>query len=117
MSLCREILRRIADSPMLNGAEEPSVEGRSADEITYQTHIMVQAGLIEALADGFIGSGISYGSLRLTWEGNDFLDAARDDTVWNTARARIAKAGGSFTFDLLLAMCKAVIKEKTGLDL
>ena len=115
MDLCREILRQIADSP--KEVVEAAVEGRSDDEIAYQMHIMVQANLIEAVVAKNGRGGVVYRSMGLTWKGNEFLDAARDDTVWTKAKARFAKAGGAFTFDLLLAVCKAVISERTGLPL
>jgi hypothetical protein len=109
-------MRQIADNPMLDAPAKVVVEGRSNDEINYQLHILRQAGLIEAIDFSTLG-GVAYRPLRLTWEGNEFLDAAHDDTIWNRAKDRFGKAGGALTFDLLLAACKAQIGEMTGLDL
>jgi hypothetical protein len=116
LDLCREILRQIGDSPNLNATVEVAVEGRSEDEITYQLHIMRQAGLIEAV-DASSMDGTVYLDPRLTWKGNEFLDATSNNTVLNKAKEKLAQAGGAFTFDLLLAACKAVIRDRTGLDL
>ena len=116
MDLCREILRQIAECPNLNAPVEVAVEGRSDDEITYQLHIMRRAGLIEAV-DASSMDGIAYLDPRLTWKGNEFLDVTSDNTVLNKAKEKLAQAGGAFTFDLLLAACKAVIRDRTGLDL
>jgi hypothetical protein len=116
MDLCREIMRQIAGSRSLHGPAEISVEGRSEDEITYQLHILRQAELIEAIDFSSL-DGMAYKPIRLTWKGNEFLDAASDDTIWNRAKDRFGKAGGALTFDLLLAACKAQISELTGLDL
>ena len=116
MDLCREIMRQIADSRTLDAPVKVAVEGRSDDEITYQLHILRQAGLIEAIDLTTLG-GMAHRPLRLTWDGNEFLDATRDDTIWNRAKAGFGKAGGALTFDLLLAACKAQIGELTGLDL
>ena len=116
MDLCREIMQQIADSPSLNERVEVAVEGRSDDEVTYQLHIMRQAELVEAI-DCSSKEGMAYIPLRLTWKGNEFLDAARDDTVWNKAKGRFAKTAGAITFDLLLAACKAEISARTGLEL
>jgi hypothetical protein len=92
------------------------VEGRSDDEVTYQLHIMGQAELVE-LTKLTKMSGMACKPLRLTWKGNDFLDAALDDTVWNRAKGRFARTAGALTFDLLLAALKAEISEHTGLKL
>jgi Hypothetical protein (DUF2513) len=116
MDLCREIVRQIAESPVVDAPIKIAVEGRSDDEISYQLHILRQAGLIEAI-DVSSADGMAYIPLRLTWNGNEFLDAARDDTVWNRAKARFSSVAGALTFDLVLAACKAEIKELTGLEL
>lgn len=39
-------------------------------------------------------------SIKLTWEGHEFLDAAREDTRWNKAKEVAAKTG-SLTFSML----------------
>jgi Hypothetical protein (DUF2513) len=116
MDLCREILRQIAASPTPHAPVEVAVEGRSPDEINYHLHIMRQAELIEAIDFTKLGE-LAYKPLRLTWKGNEFLDASRDDTIWNKAKARLGNAGGALTFDLVLAACKAAIREATHLDL
>jgi hypothetical protein len=114
MDLCREIMRQIADSPILNAPVEVAVEARSDDEITYHLHILRQAELIEAVNMSSL-DGMAYKPLRLTWKGSEFLDAARDDTVWNQAKARFGKAAGALTFDLLLAVLQEEIKNRIGL--
>jgi hypothetical protein len=116
IDLCREILRQIADSPSVDAPVEVAAEGRSDDEITYQLHILRQAELIEAVNMSSF-SGMAYKPLRLTWKGNEFLDAARDDTIWNRAKGRFVGAAGALTFDLLLAALKAEIRTRVGLDL
>lgn len=60
---------------------------------------------------------MAYMPQRFTWRGNEFLDAARDDTVWNRAKARFADTAGALKFDLVAAACKAEIARCTGLDL
>jgi Hypothetical protein (DUF2513) len=114
LDLCREILRQIADSPSLNAPIEIAVERRSDDEITYQLHIMTQEGLIEAVKMTSL-SGMAYKPFRLTWKGNEFLDAARDDKIWNRTKARFIEAGGALTFDLVLEILKEGIRNQIGL--
>jgi hypothetical protein len=114
--LCREILRQMAEFPSLNARMEIVVDGRSDEEITYQLHIMAQADLVELINMSTL-DGMADQPLRLTWKGNEFLDAARDNTVWNRAKGRFAQTAGALTFDLLLAACKAEIRNRTGLEL
>lgn len=38
---------------------------------------------------------------RLTWPGHEFLDAARNETLWTRTKGNLSNAGVSATFDLL----------------
>jgi hypothetical protein len=51
----------------------------------------------------------------LTWKGHDFLDAARNDSIWGKAKDTILKPTVSFTFDLLLQWLKNEAKQRLGL--
>jgi Hypothetical protein (DUF2513) len=116
MDLCREILRRLEENPDPRRPVEIEIEGRSRQEIVYQIHLLWQAGLIEAI-DASTISAMNYRPQRLTWAGHEFLDAARDDTIWRRGKERVLKGAGGLTFDLLLAALKAEIRSRTGLDL
>jgi hypothetical protein len=52
--------------------------------------------------------------LRLTWQGHDFLDASRDETIWNTAKQKFLKPGISWTFSILLDFLKAEAQRQLG---
>ncbi len=59
-------------------------------------------------------------SVRLTWQGHEFLDAVRDPEIWRKTKGGAAEAKG-FTFDLLRDLAKGLIKkqieEYTGVEL
>ena len=87
------------------------------EEIGYHSWLAWDAGL-----------AISTGSIRghtdrheqaiiigLTWEGHDFLDAARDPTTWNATQKSITEKVGTVTFDLLKALLIAAAKDQLGL--
>lgn len=79
--------------------------------------IMKEAGLIigEAVTDvkGIPAKGFI---LRLTWQGHEFLDAARSDTIWRKAQETLLKPAASWSFSLLVEYLKAEAKERLGLD-
>jgi len=55
---------------------------------------------------------------HLTMAGHDFLEAARNDTAWNKAKALAGKAGGTSVGvfkDILTSIIKNEIKKHTGL--
>jgi hypothetical protein len=115
MDLCREILRQMAESPDPNSAPV-KIEDRALGEVNYHLHIMRHAELIEAIDVSDLQE-LNYIPLRLTWKGQEFIEAARNDTVWRKAKGRLIDAAGGLTFDLLLAALKAEIRSQTGLDL
>ena len=49
---------------------------------------------------------------RMTWQGHEFLDAARNETVWQTAKEKMLKPGVSWTFDLLREALTALAKQQ-----
>jgi len=70
-----------------------------------------EAGLIEA--DISNSADAEYKPKRLTWEGHEFLDAARDNRRWEQAKGAMAQAGG-FALDvmkqLLIQYLKAALR-------
>jgi hypothetical protein len=69
-------------------------------EIAYQVHLLRQGGLIEA-EDGSDLQGLAYKPLRLAWHGHEFLDAARNDTIWRKAKVKVLGTVGGLAFDVL----------------
>lgn len=53
--------------------------------------------------------------VALTWEGHEFLDAARSDTVWVKATSTIGQQVGSAGIEVLKALLQATIKGMIGL--
>ena len=88
----------------------------TAIEVVEHIALMIDAGLIEGEAYPSARSpgGGSFIITGLTWKGHDFLDAARNDTVWNATKGRMAKAG-AWTFGLVLEVLKEEAKRHLGL--
>ncbi|MDM5193041.1 DUF2513 domain-containing protein [Bacillus hominis] len=60
---------------------------------------------------GFTENSIQYGgntaeciSSSLTWDGHEFLEAIRNDTVWNKLKQTIAEKGGNIPFEVMKAL-------------
>lgn len=52
---------------------------------------------------------------HLQSEGHEFLDAARNDTIWKKAGEKIKQSGVQVTVSLLEELLKKLLKESLGL--
>lgn len=53
---------------------------------------------------------------RLTMAGHDFLEAAKNDTIWNKAMNTVKEKGGSVTLGVLTQILSALVKQDFGLS-
>lgn len=72
---------------------------------------MEEAGLVKAVITEFLDGTISANVIRLTWDGCEFVDSVRSDTVWNKAKETIIKPAGSFTFSILRDWLRTEIQQ------
>jgi len=88
------------------GSSGLEVEGRSAEEVHFHLYLLKQAGLIEAVEMTAYGDSVPHMMpLWMSWAGYEFLDAARNDGVWNKAKGMLSDKGlgmGFETFKTLL---------------
>ncbi len=62
-----------------------------------------------------VGEPNGAAAIRLTWKGHEFLDAARNNTVWRKALAHVKKAGVAVTLPVLEDLLKKAAKDLLGL--
>ena len=76
------------------------INGYSQEQVSYHVRLLNQAGLIEAinLSDNL---GFRWEPIGLTWQGHEFLDSARDETLWKEAKRQL-KNMGSISLQVLL---------------
>ena len=51
---------------------------------------------------------------RLTWEGHEFLDSIRSDTVWTKTKKRFTEKGIDMSFDLVKSVAQVMVKAALG---
>jgi hypothetical protein len=115
MTLVREILLAIEGHPAGQGPVDVHVPGCSSEVISYHVKIMAEAGLIEAL-NATTMQNFSWKPTMLTWQGHEFLDAVRNDTVWRKTTALIKEKGGSVPFEVVKALAVKVAGSLFGLS-
>ena len=114
--LVRTILKTCADSLEPVDARVFVDDAHPFELVVYHVHIMEEAGLVESRiinAAGLVPVDATVGPL--TWDGNDFLDAVRSDSIWSKTKQRIASTVGSVSFDVLKAVAVKVSTDMLGL--
>ena len=99
----------------VEGEEKPDLSVYSKEQLNYHKALLIEAGLVE----GKVGYGDDKISvvkiIRLTWQGHEFLSAARNSSVWNKAKEMISKANLSLTVPILTEVLTTIIKGQLGL--
>jgi hypothetical protein len=99
--------------------EEPMPELNNYTEGQRICHmaLCIEAGLVDGVVrKNEIGEPNGCVAIRLTWKGHEFLDAARNDTIWKKALGHIKKAGVQVTLPVLEEVLKKAAKELLGLQ-
>lgn len=95
MDLVREILLAIEERENAFEPFRPQIEGYEEAEIAYHIEIMAEADLIHAKGMSRLGGNPTVWMIeRMTWDGHEFLDAARDEGRWEKTKSIINQAGG-----------------------
>ena len=118
MDLARAILLKIEDTlPERKSydAENFEVPDYDHDQVHYHIALLDEAGLIRALNVTGGNSAVPVMiPMSLTWEGHEFIEAARDESIWNKAKGNIVSTGVGLPFDVLKQLLLKLIKEAIG---
>jgi hypothetical protein len=115
MTLVREVLLAIEADSDEPGPMNLEIEGFSPEEVSYHVKIMADAGLLEAI-DASTQEDFSWAPTALTWQGHEFLDAVRNETVWQKTKQLVAEKGGSVPFEVLKALAVKIAGSLFGLN-
>ena len=110
MNLIRQLL-------LLYEGEEPKpdLSEFSEDQQVYHSALLVEAKLVDgSILNDETGYPRGTAVLRLTWDGHEFLDAARNESAWRAIRKKAVTAGVTLTFPILKHLLSRYIQEKLG---
>lgn len=116
LDLIRNILKAVEAVPA--GGVLRELEGfDDVDAPTFNEHValLIDAGYLEGrVVRGNMGIA-AVRVIGLTWQGHDFIAAARDERLWVKAKKAVLGQGAAFTMDLLLGWLKKEISGQLGL--
>lgn len=97
-----------------NELVDPKFDGYNETEVSYHIALLDDAGLLHGQDRSAIGV-FRWSAGTLTWAGHEFVEAVRDDAVWQEALAVTAKAGGGVVFEVLQKALIKVLEQRAGL--
>jgi hypothetical protein len=116
MELVRKILLGMEEHPHGFAPGDFKLGEYSDEQVGYHVHIMVQAGLLCGHDVTPLGSrSPQVRPTSLTWEGHEFLDAARDATRWAKVMKKVKDVGGAVTIAVLQDLLVQRMKGDLGL--
>lgn len=110
MDLVREILLKIEEEHVYTAIYNLKIDGYDMATVAYHCKIMHEAGLISDYGSQPGSNSIySFAVGSLTWEGNDYLDKIRDNSIWKKTKDTIASKGLPLIFDTIKTISNAII--------
>lgn len=102
MDLIRAILLRVEEEYGGISITNLSIEGNSLEEVAVHCKMLKGAGLVASCGINYADNGIySFSVGGLTWDGAEYLDKIRDDSLWEKTKT-IAREGASLSCSILL---------------
>ncbi len=109
--LVRNILFSMeARETTLGNLAPESIEGYNPEVVSYHIYIMEEAGLIEATCFKSSNAPIRCIASSLTWDGHEFLDKIKNETIWVKVKNQIKTKGLDLSFEVIKIAATKVVE-------
>lgn len=100
---------------MIYFLKNPRLSQYSPDDIYYSMEKIVEAGFVELRRVKTLNGPFDGIFIGITWEGHQFLDSIRSDTVWDKAKEKVKTTVGSTSLQVLSSVAISVASKFLGL--
>lgn len=117
IELVRKLLFYFEEKPGFSMVKsgEIHINGYDPSFVAYHVHLLCEAGFLSCervvsttTADRLIDAY----PFRLTWAGHEFLDAARNESIWNQAKGILKEKGISVGVAVLQGLLVSLAKQQ-----
>ena len=113
MDLCRLILFKIEDEYRSTALINLQIDGYDVETIAYHCDLLFEAGLIKSYKPTYASDEIYFFSVgALTWEGHDFLDKIRENSMWNRTKNNIKENALPMTLEVIKSVATSFINDR-----
>lgn len=107
--LIRKILLKLEEkADSTSWLESSEIKSYDKQTVVYHYKLLKNAGLIEAIDLSTVEER-DYAALSLTWQGHEFLDKIRNDSVWNKVKSTVQSKSLDLSFDIIKQVATATI--------
>ena len=107
--IIRKILMKVEQLPTeASEFTSKELEGVDNEAVAYHMRLLLESGLIIGGCRDALGSPFCHAS-RLTWEGHEFLDKIKSETLWQQIKATARSKGIDLSFTVIKGLAKALI--------
>jgi len=110
MELIRKILFTIEEQFLDVAIYNLQIDGYDNKIVAYHCKLLYQAGLNKDYKAQYADNELyGFGVSSLTWEGHDYFDKIRSETVWNKTKSIITEKGLPFMIETVREVASAVV--------
>ncbi|QLB18700.1 DUF2513 domain-containing protein [Mannheimia granulomatis] len=107
--LIRKILLKLEEkADSTSWLESTDIKGYDAKTVAYHYKLLNNAGLIEAIDISSLEEE-DFSATSLTWQGHEFLDKIRNDSVWNKVKSTVQSKSLDLSFDVIKTVATKII--------
>lgn len=116
MDLVRKILLKLNEHEHGNAPRNFSIDDYAEDIVLYHCFLLNEAGLIQA-ADITSQSSSSPAAIpvRLTWDGHEFIENAKNEKMWAQTKDAVGKIG-DVSFSVWASVLSSVVLRNLGIS-
>ena len=114
MDIIRKVLLAIEEQYNDVVLYDLEIDGLDMKTIAYHCNLLYEAGFIDDFEGNYAENEIyTFGVGSLTWDGHEFLDKIRNDTVWEKTKETMSKKGLPIVIDVIKDITSSLIGEMT----
>lgn len=107
--LIRKILIKLEEkADSTSWLESTDIKGYDATTVAYHYKLLNNANLIEAVDISSMEEE-NFAATSLTWQGHEFLDKIRNESVWNKVKSTVQSKSLDLSFDVIKQVATALI--------
>ncbi len=114
MELVRKVLLATEEHAEPVGWLDLVIDGYTPDDISYHVKLLHDAGFLTT-HDLTTMTAFCWKPTSLTWQGHEFLNTVKNDTVWRKTKDFVKEKGGTISIEMLKVVATRIASAHFGI--